>query len=125
MTNYFGGFGQKHVARRTAETLSGSLGDDEQRCRVPIAGPGQTWYYHQIQKVAERGDGPIGARAIGELSGKVAQAGRDHLSQTGNNADLGSGGPEVLEEWTDDAVGPFISHVGEKADKPEADYEAK
>ena len=89
-----------------------------------MSGEGQRRDRDQIHAITDDGDGPVGSGPIGQASGEEAQAGCQHLADTGNEPYLRGARAEVAQERTDDTAGPFIRYVGEHADDAEADDEA-
>jgi len=77
-----------------------------------------------VRVYPQNGDGPVGARAVGQPAGKQPQAGGQHLAEAGDEAHQCGGCAETLQERPDDTARAFIGHVGEKADQAEADDEA-
>ena len=125
MPDDFRRFRKQDVARRPAQTFSRAFGDYEQGRSLPIAGERETGDNHQIQKVADGSNRPIGACAIREASRKISQARRDHLAQSRDDADLRRARAQVFEQRPNDAVRAFVGHVSEQADKAQRDNESK
>ena len=88
MADFAGGFGEEHVAGGTAEGFAGPLRDHQKRGHAPIAGEGQRGDHDDVEGVSGNGDGPIGARTVGQFAGEVSQAGGDHFAKAGDQPDF-------------------------------------
>ena len=117
-------FGQQDVARRAADAFPGAFQGHQDRSHPPMSGESQRGDRDQIHAIADDGDGPVGSRPIGQASGKEAQAGGQHFTDSGNEPYLRGAGAEVMQERPDDTAGSFIRYVGEHADDAQANDEA-
>ncbi len=122
----FGGrAGKQNVAGGAAQALAGALGDDEGGGHRPVQRKSQQRNGDHGESIAEDGEGPVGAGAVGQAAGEEAQAGGQHFAETGDEADLGGVGAEILEEGAEDAARALIRHVGKQADHAEAEDETQ
>ena len=116
---------EQDIPRRAPERLARALKDNQDRCGLPVLRKRQRRHCNHVHRVAEEGDGPIGASAIGESPRKEAQASPQHLTNTGNDGNLQGRGPQILQVRPDDAVRPLVRHVGEQAYDAQADDETE
>jgi hypothetical protein len=115
---------QHHVTGGVANAFASALSDDQDGGDSPGVSEGQERYGEEVDYIANRGESPITARAVGRDSSSQAQQVASQLARAGHDADYRCTRAEPAEEWTVDAARAFVSHVGEEADGAEGDDEA-
>ncbi len=90
------GFRKQDVAGRPTHALAGAFHHDEQRAACQLPTKAMCRHGDEVEQITERHDGPIGAGAVRELAGEVAQRCRDHLAEAGNESHLQCRGTEPL-----------------------------
>ena len=123
VANRFRGPGKQHIACGAAQSFSGPLSDHQQRRYLPGSRICHGGDSNHVYCVTEESDGPVGVRSVGEAAREIAQTGGQHLPEARNESHLRGGGAKLLQIGSDNAVGPFVRHVGKEADDTEANNE--